>query len=569
MPMARQMRIAVHMEGEMEIEPVAHHVGSMKADDAGRLNSRSATGGWTAAIFNMGVEIAERSAYFGVSSNLISYLTGPLGESMSSAATAVNVWSGVSSMLPLVGAFVADSYLGRYRTIVLASLLYLLGLGMLTLSSMPPTMNPSECTDFTACPRTQFQAGVFYFSLYVIAFAQGGHRPCVQTFGADQFDENNLEECKSKSSFFNWWNFGVHATSLVTTLALNYVQDNIGWTLGFGIPWIFMGVALTIFLLGTRFYRCHLIEDKNPFAKIWKACATLINSWQRTSIFATSTNGSTEALLPHASDRTKHSGYSQHESIDDAGQEEEAKGLLQLFPIWAACLTSAAVLGQSTTLFTKQASTLDRRIGTSFQVPPAALQSFVRISLIAFIPVYDRVIVPMARNFTGLPTGITMLQRIGTGLFLSVIMMVAAALIEMKRLETARDFGLVDMPDVAIPMSMWWLLPPYVLDGIMFVLTFVGLQEFFYGQVREEMRSLGLAFYSSVLGAGELLSGFLVSVIDKVTGSRGESWFSDNLNHAHLDYFYWLLAGLSSIQLGLFLCFAQSYVYKKKVPTAL
>ena len=71
----------------------------------------------------------ERIGFVGVSANLIMYLTGPLGMSTAAAAAGVNAWSGTVNAcprLPLVGALVADSRLGRYRAVLAACVLYLL-----------------------------------------------------------------------------------------------------------------------------------------------------------------------------------------------------------------------------------------------------------------------------------------------------------------------------------------------------------------------------------------------------------------------------------------------------------
>jgi len=104
---------------------------------------------------------------------------------------------------------------------------------------------------------------------------------------------------------------------------------------------------------------------------------------------------------------------------------EEAKAVLRLVPIWATSLVYAIVYAQCSTFFTKQGATMERTIFPGFDIPAASLQSLIGRAMVVIIPIYDLLFVPIARAFIGKPSGITMLQRIGTGMLLSVICMVA------------------------------------------------------------------------------------------------------------------------------------------------
>ncbi|KAH6834042.1 Major facilitator superfamily protein [Perilla frutescens var. hirtella] len=529
------------------------------ADFKGRPAVRSKSGLWKSTSFILGVEVAEKFAYNGISSNLISYLTGPLGQSTAVAAANVNAWNGAAALLPLLGAFVADSFLGRYRTIMIAVVVYILSLGFLSLSA---TLH-SDCKiseNSLVCSPPLLEVVVFYLSLYLAAFAEGGMRPCIQAFGADQFDEENINESKAKNSFFNWWYFSMAGGSLLALLILNYIQENLSWQLGFGIPCIVMCFALLLYLLGSFTYRFRLNNDeKNPFIRISRVFMNAVRNRHATLASAEEQTKfkflDKAVLAPDAS--------AEGESLCSKRDMDDAKAILKLLPIWLTCLGYAIVLSQSSTLFTKQGKTMDREIMHGFEIPAATLQSLISITVILSIPLYDRVLVPVARAMTKKPAGITMLQRVGTGLFISFLSMVIAALVERRRLATAAEYGVVD--DEAVPMSVWWLAPQYVLFGVSEVFVVVGLQEFFYDQVPNELKSIGLAMYLSILGIGDFLSSLLISVIESITSRDGhESWFSNNMNRAHLDYFYWLLAGLSAVIMAAYGYFAKFYVYKKR-----
>jgi len=83
------------------------------------------------------VEVSLRFAYYGLAGNLITYFTNDLHQSTSTAIKNVNTWVGVSAIFPIFGAIVADSLLGRFKTILLASAIYFLVCSLATIFNSP------------------------------------------------------------------------------------------------------------------------------------------------------------------------------------------------------------------------------------------------------------------------------------------------------------------------------------------------------------------------------------------------------------------------------------------------
>lgn len=241
-------------------------------------------------------------------------------------------------------------------------------------------------------------------------------------------------------------------------------------------------------------------------------------------------------------------------------QVEEVKLLIRMLPIWVTNLMFSAVFAQVGTLFLNQGTTLDRHMGPNFEIPAASMPLFVTLSICVFLPLYDKFFVPAVRRITGDKRGLTMLQRIGVGQVISTLSITVAALVEMRRLRLAHSLSNEQVNP--LPMSIFWLLPQYMLTGICEVFLSVGQMEFFLDQAPESMRSLGNALYLSTVAVGSFLSSLLVSIVTNITYDSNGGWIGNNLNESHMDYFYWLLSGLSLLNLGVYIYFAQRYTYK-------
>ncbi|CAK9329215.1 unnamed protein product, partial [Citrullus colocynthis] len=243
---------------------------------------------------------------------------------------------------------------------------------------------------------------------------------------------------------------------------------------------------------------------------------------------------------------------------------EETKQMIRMIPILFATFVPSIMLAQVNTLFIKQGTTLDRNIG-NFNIPPASLGGFVTVSLLVSVVLYDRVFVKIIRKFTKNPRGITLLQRMGIGIVLHMLIMVVCSLVERRRLAAAREHGVVQSGG-QVPLSIFILLPQFILMGTADAFMEVSKIEFFYDQAPESMKSLGTSYSTTALGTGNFLSSFLLSTVSDLTSRHGrKGWILNNLNASHLDYYYGFFAILNFLNFIFFLVVSRYYVYKAEV----
>ncbi|XP_022995349.1 protein NRT1/ PTR FAMILY 5.1-like isoform X2 [Cucurbita maxima] len=448
----------------------------------------------------------------------------------------------------------------------------------LTMAVSVKTLKPT-CNNGVCSKATPSQITFFYISLYTIALGAGGTKPNISTFGADQFDDFNPAEKQMKVSFFNWWMFSSFVGALFATLGLVYIQENLGWGLGYGIPTVGLLFSLFIFYLGTPLYRHKVRKSRSPAKDLIRVPLAAFRN-RKLQLPASPSelyevelqgySGAGKRLVQH----TPVFRFLDRAAIKDATnssrpkctvtQVEGTKLVLGMVIIWLATLVPSTIWAQINTLFVKQGTTLNRTLFHAFPIPAASLGSFVTLSMLLSVPLYDRYFVPFMRRKTENPRGITLLQRLGVGFVIQIIAIAIAYAIEVRRMHVVRT-NHITQPNQVVPMSILWLLPQYILLGFADVFIAIGLLEFFYDQSPEDMQSLGTTFFTSGIGVGNFLNSFLVTVVDKLTGENGgKSWIGNNLNDSHLDYYYGFLLVISTLNLGVFLWVSSLYIYKKE-----
>ena len=195
--------------------------------------------------FIVGNEAAERFSFYGMKAILVVFMTQHLFSAAgrpdfmteTEAREAMHLFVASAYFFPVIGGIVADAFLGKYRTILLLSLVYCVGHLCLALMDMPQAFLAA-----TLEPRGWLLAG-----LGLIAIGSGGIKPCVSAHVGDQFGQSNRHLLER---VFGWFYFAINFGSFFSTLLTPWLLEHHGPGWAFGVPGILMAIATGVFWLG-------------------------------------------------------------------------------------------------------------------------------------------------------------------------------------------------------------------------------------------------------------------------------------------------------------------------------
>jgi len=183
-------------------------------------------------------EAAERFSFYGMKGILVIFMTKYMMDSAGNADFMgeeearqwYHTFTSAVYFFPILGALIADTFLGKYRTIMWLSVVYCMGHFALALDET----------------RTGLMLG-----LCLIAVGSGGIKPCVSAHVGDQFGKSNSHLLEK---VFGWFYFSINLGAFASTLLTPWLLANYGPAYAFGVPGILMALATLFFWMGRNVF---------------------------------------------------------------------------------------------------------------------------------------------------------------------------------------------------------------------------------------------------------------------------------------------------------------------------
>jgi dipeptide/tripeptide permease len=344
-------------------------------------------------------EFCERFSYYGLRTVLIIYFTKFILIEKDSATAYYHGFTVICYLSPVLGAIISDGYLGKFKTIVSISILYLIGEIILFLTSFKPLGAPNLVGPL--------------IGLLIIGIGTGGIKPCVSAFGGDQFIG---DQKKHLGSFFSVFYMSINIGSLIASLITPLLRSSVScyggdcYPLSFGVPTALMFVAIIVFVVGKPLYYCKPVDrSQNVIVKLTKCIFCAL----KTKITSSSPKKS------HWLDYADHKYDNQF--ISDAKSFAKVTFMFLPLPIFWA------LFDQQGSRWTLQATKMDTKLSSDSWIEADQIQSVNSILVIGLIPVFNWIVYPL---FDKCNLFKKQLQRMAAGMILGGVAFAATALVE-------------------------------------------------------------------------------------------------------------------------------------------
>jgi len=428
--------------------------------------------------FIIGNEFAERFSFYGMRSILAVFLVHQFFSADSpdianAKSSSINhMFSTLVYATPLLGAILADWFFGKYRVILIGSLIYTIGHFLLSMFD----------TNLAG-----FQTG-----LIIIAFSAGAIKSCVSANVGDQFDHSNQH---LMSSIYSWFYFSINAGSMVSLALIPYIYEKFGSAWAFGVPGILMALATIIFFSGSKNY------VKLPPKGINKENFVSVSFY---------------ALWCKIIGKAKSTGKTGWECAEQKYGEVKVDGIKavwRVMAVFAFIPVFWSLWDMNGSEWVLQSEKLDLNLGIlGLKVLPSQIQTVNAAFLLTFIPIFNYGVYPLLGK---LGIKLTPLRKIGAGLFVTGFSFVIIAILQEK-------------VDAGQHPSVWWQIFAFAILSAGEVLVSITGLEYAYTQSPPSMKSTMTAIWYFTYSIGAFFNAIVTnSIAGKGTFSvfTGASFF--------------------------------------------
>ncbi|NXH18761.1 S15A1 protein, partial [Bucco capensis] len=377
-------------------------------------------------------EFCERFSYYGMKAVLVLYFKYFLQWDDNLSTTIYHTFVALCYLTPILGAVIADSWLGKFLTIVSLSVVYTVGQAVMAVSSI------NDLTDQNrdgSPDNIQLHIALSMLGLILIALGTGGIKPCVSAFGGDQFED---DQEKQRSRFFSIFYLSINAGSLLSTIITPILRaQECGihskqrcYPLAFGVPAALMAVSLVVFIAGSRMYK-KAQPQGNIMIQVFQCIGFAIKNRfrHRSKEFP-----KREHWLDWASEKY------------DKRLIAQTKMVLKVLFLYIPLPMFWALFDQQGSRWTLQATTMDGNF-VAIQIQPDQMQTVNPILIIIMVPVVDTVVYPLIKKCK---INFTPLRKITVGMFLASLAFVAAALVQVQIDKTIPVFPTAEQSQIKI-----------------------------------------------------------------------------------------------------------------------